>query len=33
MRKEKDLGITADGSRIPFNSAWGCRDADLRSVL
>ena len=44
MRKEKDLGINADGSRIPFNLEWECRErrsafptltmnVDLRSKL
>ena len=44
MRKEKDLGISADGPRIPFNLEWGCRErrsvfptltmnVDLRSKL
>lgn len=25
-RKEKDLGITADGAPIPFNLEWECRE-------
>ena len=32
MRKEKDLGITADGPRIPLMSNGGVGNADLRSL-